>query len=237
MKDDHMAAVALALTGALFATALALTGALSATWKTPDFISPEAQANDLVAQHPPAYEQDTKFVPRVTSLTSTALISRFSSSADALRETVLIGRTRVEDMIIQLELEPAEAIQMVTGSPPKVTGNAVGEGELYHVKVTPIDPRSKTRIPYSSVTFQAVNKDNGRDVQAELQPMWNRSGLHYAFNSGLAGDGAYESKVIVGVPAFARDPRDPDRWMQPVVAKFYFRLAGGKLTEVSEIME
>jgi uncharacterized protein involved in high-affinity Fe2+ transport len=87
------------------------------------------------------------------------------------------------------------------------------------------------------VTFQAVNKHNGRDVQAELQPMWNRSGLHYASNTGLAGDGAYESKVIVGVPTFARDPNYQERWLQPVAAKFHFSLTGGKLTEVSEIME
>jgi hypothetical protein len=228
MKTAHMTAVALVLTGALFAT-----------WKVPGFVieNPEAQATDLVAQHPPAHEQDTRFVPRVTSLTSTALISRFLSSADPQRQTVLIGRTRVEDMIIQLELEPAKAMPTVTGPPPKVTEHGVGEGELYHVKVTPLDPRSKTRIPYSNVTFQAVNKDNGRDVQAELQPMWSGSGLHYAFNTGLAGNGVYESKVIVGVPTFARDPNDPDRWMQPVVAKFHFSLTGGKLTEVSEIME
>jgi hypothetical protein len=140
-------------------------------------------------------------------------------------------------MVIQLELEPAKAMPTVTGSPPKVTKHDVGEGELYHVKVIPIDPRSKKRIPYTSVIFQAFNKDNGREVKAELQPMWNHNGLHYAFNSGLGGDGAYESKVIVGVPTFARDPNDPDRWMQPVVAKFHFSLAGGKLIEMSEIME
>ena len=224
MKTAHTVALVAALIGALFVT-----------WMAPGLVieSPEAQATDLAAQHPPAFEQDTKFVPRVTSLTSTALISRFSSPADPLSETVLIGRTRVEDMVIQLELEPAKAMPTVKGSPPKVTEHDVGEGELYHIKVTPIDPRSKTRIPYSNVTFQAFNKDNGREVKAELQPMWNHNGLHYAFNSGLGGDGVYESKVIVGVPTFARDPKDPDRWMQPVAVKFHFRLAGGKLTEVS----
>jgi hypothetical protein len=172
-------------------------------------------------------EPNEAFVPRVTSLTSTALISRFSSPADPLSETVLIGRTRVEDMVIQLELEPAKTRPTATGSPAELTEPSVGEGVLY------IDPRSKTRIPYTSVTFQAFNKDNGRDVEAELQPMWDRSGLHYAFNSGLAGDGVYESKVIVGVPTFARDPKYQNRWMQPVATKFHFRLAGGKLTEVS----
>jgi len=198
-----------------------------------DIESPKAQTTDSAASRPSTPEQNRRLVPRVTSLTSTALISRFSSPADPASETVLIGRTRVEDMVIQLELEPARAMPTVTGSPPKVTKHDVGEGELYHVKVIPIDPRSKKRIPYTSVTFQAFNKHNGRDVEAELQPMWNHSGLHYAFNSRLGGDGVYESKVIVGVPTIARDPNDPDRWMQPVVAKFHFRLAGGKLTEVS----
>ncbi len=228
MKTAHTAAVAAALVAALLVA-----------WKAPGFVieSPKAQATDLVAPHSPAPEQNKRLVPRVTSLTSTALISRFSSPADPLSETVLIGRTRVEDMIIQLELEPAKAMPTAAGSPAELTEQGVGEGELYHVKVTPIDPRSNARIPYTSVTFQAFNKDNGREVEAEAQPMWNRSGLHYAFNSELAGDGVYESKVIVGVPTFARDPKDRDRWMQPVAAKFHFTLAGGKLTEGSEVME
>jgi hypothetical protein len=222
---------------AVVAAALAMV--LVVTWKASgfDIESPKAQATDSAASRPQAPAQDTKFVPRVTSLTSTALISRFSPSAGPQRQTVLIGRTRVEDMVIQLELEPAKAMPTVAGSPPRVTKHDVDEGELYHVKVIPIDPRSKKRIPYTSVTFQAFNKHNGRDVEAELQPMWNHSGLHYAFNSGLAGDGAYESKVIVGAPTFARDPAYQERWTQPVVAKFHFSLSGGKLTEMSEIME
>jgi hypothetical protein len=227
MKTAHTAAVAVALVMALFVA-----------WKAPGFVieSPKAQATDLATPRASRFEQDSRSVPRVTSLTSTALISRFASPADPLSETVLIGRTRVEDMIIQLELEPAKAMA-AAGSPAELTEQGVGEGELYHVKVTPIDPRSNARIPYTSVTFQAFNKDNGREVEAELQPMWSRRGLHYAFNSGLAGDGVYESKVIVGVPTFARDPKYQDRWMQPVAAKFHFTLAGGKLTEGSEVME
>ena len=209
MKTAHTAAVAAVLVMALFVA-----------WKAPGFVieSPKAEAKHLANPHSPAPEQNRRLVPRITSLTSTALISRFSSPADPLRETVLIGRTRVEDMIIQLELEPAKAMPAATGSPAELTEQGVGEGELYHVKVMPIDPRSNARIPYTTVTFQAFNKDNGREVEAEAQPMWNRSGLHYAFNSGLAGDGVHESKVIVGVPAFARDPIYQDRWMQPVAA-------------------
>ena len=228
MKTAHTAAVAAALAMALFVA-----------WKAPGFVIeiPKAQATDLTTPRASRFEQDSRSVPRVTSLTSTALISRLASPADPLSETVLIGRTRVEDMIIQLELEPAKAMPAAAGSPAELTEQGVGEGDLYHVKVTTIDSRSNARIPYTSVTFQAFNKDNGREVAAEAQPMWNRSGLHYAFNSGLAGDGVYESKVIIGVPTFARDPKDRDRWMQPVAAKFHFTLAGGKLTEGSEVME
>ncbi len=217
------------------AVAAVLVAALFVAWKASEFDieGPRAQTKDLVAPLSLASEENRRLVPRVTSLTSTALISRFYSPADPLSETVLIGRTRVEDMIIQLELEPAKAMPAAAGSPAELTDQGVGEGDLYHVKVTPIDPRSNARISYTSVIFQAFNKDNGREVKAEAQPMWNRSGLHYAFNSELAGDGVYESKVIVGVPTFSRDPKDRDRWLQPVVAKFHFTLIGGKLTEVS----
>ena len=213
--------------------AAALAVALLVALKAPGFVieSPRAQSKDPAAPLSSTSEQAGEFIPRVTSLTSTALISKLSSSADSPSKTLLIGRIRVEDMIIQLELESAKAMPTVTGSPPKLVEHGVGEGELYHVMVTPIDPRSNTPIPYASVIFQAVNKDNVREVKVELQPMWSRSGLHYATNSGLAGDGVYESKVIVGVPTFARDPKDPDRWMQPVAAKFQFELIGAQLSE------
>jgi uncharacterized protein involved in high-affinity Fe2+ transport len=221
------------------AVAAALTAALVVAWQALGFLveSPKAQSKDPAASDPLVPEQDRKFIPRITSLTSTALLSGHSVPADPQRHTVLVGRTRVEDMIIQLELAPAKAMPAVSGSPPGAAEHGEGEGDLYHIKVTPIDPRSNARIPYTSVTFEAVNKDNGQDVEAELQPMWDRSGLHYAFNSGLAGDGVYECKVIVGVPTFARDPNYRDRWLQPVAAKFHFTLAGGKLTEGSEVME
>ena len=110
-------------------------------------------------------------------------------------------------------------------------------GELFHVEVKPIDPKSKTRISYAVVKFTAVNGDSGQKVEGKLHPMWGGSGLHYAMNSGLAGDGAYEATVTVDVPTFARDPKDKDRWMEPTSTKFHFRLAEGKLTEVSEPMQ
>lgn len=177
------------------------------------------------------------------------------AAVDATQKTVLIGRTLVGDMIIQLELEPARAMWMamtasiqlemdqskgtwvLLATPPKWSEHSVQEGELYHVAVKPIDPQSKTRIPYATVKFEALNRDNGRRVEGQLHPMWSGSGLHYALNSGLAGDGAYEATVSVGVPTFARDPKKKDRWMRAARAKFHFKLAGGKLTEVSQPME
>ena len=104
---------------------------------------------------------------------------------------------------------------------------------MYHVEAKPIDPKSKTRIPYADVTFEAINKDTGKKVKGSLHPMWGGSGLHYAFNSGLAGDGTYEATITVGVPTFARG-LDDKRWMEPATGKFHFKLVGGKLTEVSE---
>ena len=175
-------------------------------------------------------------------------------AADATRETVLLGRSSAGDMIIQLELEPAKAMWMamtasvqlemdqsrgtwvLLATPPRWSDHSVEEGEIYHVEVKPIDPQSKTRIPYASVKFEAVNRDNGRRVEGLLHPMWGGSGLHYALNSGLAGDGAYEATVTVGVPTFARGPKEKDRWMEPAKATFHFKLSGGKLTEVSEPM-
>ena len=106
-------------------------------------------------------------------------------------------------------------------------------GELHHVDVTPFDPESKTRIPCANVTFEAINKDTGKTVKGSLHPMWGGTGLHYAFNSRLVGDGTYEAKVTVRVPTFTRDLEDK-RWMVPAIGKFHFKLVGGKLTEVSE---
>jgi len=106
-------------------------------------------------------------------------------------------------------------------------------GKLYHVDVTPFDPKSKTRIPSADVSLEAINKDTGKTVIDSLHPMLGGTGLHYACNNGLAGDGTYEVTVTVRVPTFARDLEDK-RWMVPAIGKFHFKLAGGKLTEVSE---
>ncbi len=174
-----------------------------------------------------------------------------ATALDPAKETVLVGRARTENMIIQLELEPAQPMWMaMTASvqlkmdnskgtwtlyttPPAWSEHPVEKGTLYHVEVKPIDPRSETRIPYATVKFKARNEDNGRTVEGDLHPMWGGSGLHYALNSGLAGDGTYVATVTVEPPTFARSLKDKMRWMEPEKATFHFRLADGKLTEVS----
>ncbi len=160
-----------------------------------------------------------------------------SAPQDATQKTVLVGRNLAEAMIVQLELEPAKGMWMQMGNPSTWMVHPVGSGELFHVEVKLIDPTSKTRISYAAVKFTAVNRQNGRKVDGKLHPMWGGSGLHYAMNSGLSGNGAYEAMVTVDVPAFARDLKDKDRWMRPTSTKFYFRLAEGKVTEVSEPMD
>jgi Fe2+ transport protein len=157
-----------------------------------------------------------------------------STPEDATQSTVLIGRSAVGNMIVIFELEAAKAMWMRSGLTSKWVEHPVGKGEIFHVEVKPVDAKSKTRIPYAEVKFSAVNRDNKKRVSGTLHPMWGGSGLHYAANSPLAGDGTYDTTVTVGVPAFGRAPADKALWTTPVTATFHFKLAGGKLIEVTE---
>ena len=160
-----------------------------------------------------------------------------SAVEDATQKTVLIGRNLADNMIVVFELEAAKAMRMQMGDPLKWSEHPVGKGEIYHVEVKPVDPKSGTRISYAEVKFSAVNRDNKKEVAGTLHPMWGGSGLHYAANSPLAGDGTYETTITVGVPAFGRASADKDMWMKPVITKFHFKLTGGKVVEVSEPAE
>ena len=161
-------------------------------------------------------------------------VKTLSPSEDATQKTVLIGRNATDNMIVILELEAAKGMWMQMGKPPMWIEHPVAKGDLFHVEVKPVDPGSKTRIAYADVKFSAVNRDNKKKVSGKLEPMWGGSGLHYAYNSPLAGDGAYEATVTVGVPSFGRDAKNKDQWSNPVTTKFHFKLAGGKLVEVTE---
>ena len=157
-----------------------------------------------------------------------------SAPEDPTQKTVLVGRALNNNMLVTFEIEPAKAMWMQMGNPAKWREHAPGSSERFHIEVKPVDPVSQTRISYANVKFDAINKDNGKKVQAELHPMWGGSGLHYSANSALAGDGIYEARITVGVPAFARDMKNQALWAKPTTASFHFKLAGGKLIEVTE---
>lgn len=170
----------------------------------------------------------------VLAQTTAPVVKVLAAAEDATQKTVLIGRTSAGNMIVIFELEAAKGMWMPMGKPPKWMEHPVAKGETFHVEVKPVDPKSRTRIAYADVKFSAVNRDNKRQVSGTLHPMWGGSGLHYAFNSPLAGDGTYEATVTVGVPAFGRAPVDKDLWMKPVTTKFHFKLSGSNLIEVTE---
>lgn len=79
-----------------------------------------------------------------------------------------------------------------------------------------------------------MNRDNKKTVSGTLHPSWGDSGLHYAYNSALAGDGNYDVTVTVGVPTFGRTAKNKDLWTKPVTSRFHFKLAGVKVVEVTE---
>lgn len=184
---------------------------------------------------------------------ATALVAAFSFGAlaqgaelrvkvlpmpeDATQKTVLLGRNFTGSMIITFELEPAKSMWLQTGNPPRWWEHTVRKGEIYYLGVKPVDPQSKGVISHAEVRFKGVNRTNGKKVSGALHPMWDSSGLHYAANSPLAGDGAYELIISVGMPTFGRVPQHKDLWMKPVTTKFHFKLVNGKIMEVTEPVE
>ena len=167
-----------------------------------------------------------------TPVSAQPKVKVLSVAEDASQKTVLIGRNLAGGMIVIFELEAAKGMWMHRAV--KWSEHPVGKDELYHVEVKPVDPKSNTRISYAEVKFSAVNRDNKKKVSGTLHPMWGGSGLHYAVNSPLAGDGTYEVTINVGVPTFGRSSADRGLWMQPVTTNFHFKLTGGKVVEVSE---
>lgn len=161
-------------------------------------------------------------------------VKLLATPEDPTKKTILVGRSEAAGMVIQFELEPATTMIMLVGTPLKPMEHAPAAGEIYHVEVKPIDPRSKTRIPYAHVVFEAANNDTGKSLKGELHPMWGSSGLHYAMNSALLGDGAYTATITVHTPTFGRSPNDRNLFVAPAVARFHFKLKNRVLTEVSE---
>ena len=146
---------------------------------------------------------------------------------DPAKETVLIGVKEASGMAIKLEIEPAQAMYMpMHGSWMEMKPE---KGEIYHFEVKPEDPGSKTRLSYAVVKFRSVNTSNGKVVEKDLHPMWGGSGLHYAANGALPGDGAYTATVIVEPPTFARGPKNKDMWKKPAQADFEFTMRKGRV--------
>lgn len=163
-----------------------------------------------------------------------ARVTVLAAPEDPRQKTILVGRAEAGGMIIQFEIEPATTMIMPMGTPPRPTEHAPAAGEVFHLEVKPIDPRSKTRISQAVVTFSATNRDNGKALKGELHPMWGGSGLHYALNSAPAGHGAYYFSITVEAPTFSRSVKDKDLFAKPATARFHFKLRGGSLIEVSE---
>jgi len=59
--------------------------------------------------------------------------------------------------------------------------------------------------------------------------MWGGSGLHYAANGVLPGDGAYVATVTVEPPTFARGPKNKDLWRKQAHAEFRFDVRKGRI--------
>ncbi|MDO8264404.1 MAG: iron transporter [Gallionella sp.] len=176
--------------------------------------------------------------PKGTKSAATQLaepkVEKLAVAADPLKKAVLIGRAAAGDMVFQLELEGSEPMWMQMSNPPTWDAHQPADDERYHVELKLTDPKTKTRIPYANINFAATNKETGKTISLPLPPMWGSSGLHYSANSALLGDGTYAATVTVDVPTFQRELKDKDLWSKPVNAKFHFKLANGKLTEVSQ---
>ncbi len=161
-------------------------------------------------------------------------IKVLAAAADPVTKAVLIGQVTTGAMVFQLELEGSAPMWMQMGSPPVWGAHTPSADERFHVEFKLTDPKSNTRIPYARITFAATHKDSGKTMTLQLPPMWGSSGLHYAANSPLLGDGSYAATVTVDVPTFDRKLKDKDLWSKPVSVKFHFKLVGGKVTEVTE---
>lgn len=142
-----------------------------------------------------------------------------------------IGHKEVDGRIVELVLEPAKSMLMFMGGGWMEMAPALGEDIHVEVKIT--DPASKDRPPHSAIEFHAENETTGETMEEDLHPMWGGSGLHYAINHGLLGDGEYHAEIHLEEPRFARSMGDKDKWMGTVEVEFHFVIEDGLVTEVS----
>lgn len=81
-----------------------------------------------------------------------------STPEDAIQKTVLLGRNFTASVIVTFELEPAKSLGLQTCNPPEWRERTVRKGEVYHLDVKPVDPKSKVVISYAEVRFNGVNR-------------------------------------------------------------------------------
>lgn len=140
-----------------------------------------------------------------------------------------VGYNEVDGRIVSLTLEPSKAMKMwmeMDGMWMWMEMTPTAAQNLhYEVKIT--DPGSQTRIPHSRVDISIENVSTGASFARELHSMWGGSGLHYAINEGLIGDGMYHAIVTLEEPKFARSIGDKDKWKGSVSTEFHFEVADG----------
>ncbi|MCH8866899.1 MAG: iron transporter [Proteobacteria bacterium] len=153
------------------------------------------------------------------------------TGARTAEDHAVIGHKEVDGRIVELILEPAKSMFMLMGGNWMEMAPAAGADIHVEVKIT--DPGSKDRPPHSAIEFHAENETTGEKMEEELHPMWGGSGLHYAINHGLLGDGQYHAEIHLEEPRFARSLGDKDKWMGNVEAEFHFVIEDGLVTEVS----
>ncbi len=87
-----------------------------------------------------------------------------------MKKAILFGRVTPERLILQLELESAEAIWMQMGTPPTWDLHTPGKDKQDHVELKLTDPQSNTRVPYAGTSFKATNTETGTSMELPLNP-------------------------------------------------------------------
>ncbi len=151
---------------------------------------------------------------------------------------VLVGSKIVDNMRIQLEMEPSKGMFM-----PPIWMWMGTMGKPYHMEVKLEDPYSETRISNSEVRLTITKVTTGAELSSDiLHPMWGGSGLHYAINGyAMNGspleDGEYLAKVTANPPQFMRGESNKHLWTAPISADFRFQIRKGNILSNSVVVE
>lgn len=153
---------------------------------------------------------------------------------DPSKEGVLIGLKTVDKMNIKVEFEPSKGMHMLMNG--KWMDMNPAKDEPYHLEIKLEDPYSKTRISNSDIKL-TITKSTGETADYDLHPMWGSSGLHYADNGKLMGDGDYVVTVLANAPTFVRGSANKDLWINPISTDFEFSIKDGIITSEPDVSE